>query len=251
MYLGSDAIALAPFTDAISYLEDGDWAVLTRKGVEVRDDQRPQGRAADVIKSTPRRILVDKGNHQPFHGQGNPRAARGRRPHARALPRHGRTSASRCRRSCRSIAASSSGFRSRPAAPPTMPAWWRNIGSSASRDCRSKSISRPNSAIARRRSSRRSGDFRLAVGRDRRHAGDVALRQGAQAAHALGRQCADLDHRARKRRGDADVGRAGNRRCLDQGVHLPARGACLSCGRRRPRARRCCPRRTSRSSCAR
>src|SRR5712664_1436307 len=33
MYLGSDAIALAPFTDAISYLEDGDSAVLTRKSV--------------------------------------------------------------------------------------------------------------------------------------------------------------------------------------------------------------------------
>ena len=30
MFLGSDAIALAPFTDAITYLEDGDWAVLTR-----------------------------------------------------------------------------------------------------------------------------------------------------------------------------------------------------------------------------
>src|SRR5262249_27869574 len=37
MYLGSDAIALAPFTDAISYLEDGDSAVLTRKSVEVHD----------------------------------------------------------------------------------------------------------------------------------------------------------------------------------------------------------------------
>ena len=32
MFLGSDAIALAPFTDTISYLEDGDWAVVTRKG---------------------------------------------------------------------------------------------------------------------------------------------------------------------------------------------------------------------------
>ncbi len=30
MYLGSDALALAPFTDAITYLEDGDWAVLSR-----------------------------------------------------------------------------------------------------------------------------------------------------------------------------------------------------------------------------
>src|SRR5207248_2174871 len=39
MYLGSDAIALAPFTDAITYLEDGDCALLTRDGVEIRDAQ--------------------------------------------------------------------------------------------------------------------------------------------------------------------------------------------------------------------
>src|SRR2546426_7718354 len=37
MYLGSDAIALAPFTDTISYLEDGDSVVLKRTGAEVRD----------------------------------------------------------------------------------------------------------------------------------------------------------------------------------------------------------------------
>src|SRR5919206_76027 len=32
MYLGSDAIALGPFTDTIAYLEDGDWVVLTHSG---------------------------------------------------------------------------------------------------------------------------------------------------------------------------------------------------------------------------
>jgi glucosamine--fructose-6-phosphate aminotransferase (isomerizing) len=65
MYLGSDAIALAPFTDTITYLDDGDWAVLTRKGVEVRDAQdRPVERA--VIKSTASAQLVDKGNHKHF-----------------------------------------------------------------------------------------------------------------------------------------------------------------------------------------
>jgi hypothetical protein len=37
MYLGSDAIALAPFTDMISYREDGDWVVLTRKRADVRE----------------------------------------------------------------------------------------------------------------------------------------------------------------------------------------------------------------------
>ena len=31
MYLGSDALALSPFTDRIAYLEEGDWVVLTRK----------------------------------------------------------------------------------------------------------------------------------------------------------------------------------------------------------------------------
>src|SRR5690606_24864868 len=39
MYLGSDAIALAPFTDTISYLDDGDMAVANREGVEVFDGQ--------------------------------------------------------------------------------------------------------------------------------------------------------------------------------------------------------------------
>jgi glucosamine--fructose-6-phosphate aminotransferase (isomerizing) len=65
MYLGSDAIALAPFTETISYLEDGDWAVLSHKGVVVHDAQdrvvtRP------VIKSTASAQLVDKGNHKHF-----------------------------------------------------------------------------------------------------------------------------------------------------------------------------------------
>ena len=65
MYLGSDAIALAPFTDTISYLEDGDWAVLTHKGVEIHDEA---GNAVErpVLKSTASAQLVDKGNHKHF-----------------------------------------------------------------------------------------------------------------------------------------------------------------------------------------
>src|SRR5215471_13022036 len=38
MYLGSDAIALGPFTDSIAYLEDGDWVVLTRAGATIYDN---------------------------------------------------------------------------------------------------------------------------------------------------------------------------------------------------------------------
>ncbi|MGB7260127.1 MAG: glutamine--fructose-6-phosphate transaminase (isomerizing) [Pseudolabrys sp.] len=65
MYLGSDAIALAPFTDTVSYLEDGDWAVVTHLGVEIRDkDDRVVERA--VLKSTASAQVVDKGNHKHF-----------------------------------------------------------------------------------------------------------------------------------------------------------------------------------------
>jgi glutamine---fructose-6-phosphate transaminase (isomerizing) len=65
MYLGSDAIALAPFTETISYLEDGDWVVVTRGGVEVRDAdgsivKRP------VLRSSASALLLDKGNHRHF-----------------------------------------------------------------------------------------------------------------------------------------------------------------------------------------
>ena len=65
MYLGSDAIALAPFTDTITYLEDGDCAVLTRETAEIfafdgRKVERP------AIKSVASSLLVDKGNYRHF-----------------------------------------------------------------------------------------------------------------------------------------------------------------------------------------
>ncbi len=39
MFVGSDAIALAPMTDRITYLEEGDWAVVTRAGAQIFDEQ--------------------------------------------------------------------------------------------------------------------------------------------------------------------------------------------------------------------
>ncbi|MEA3534775.1 glutamine--fructose-6-phosphate transaminase (isomerizing) [Rhizobium sp. CC-YZS058] len=65
MFLGSDAIALSPFTNDITYLIDGDWAVLSQTGVEIFD------RAGNPV-SRPRQVsqaaayLVDKGNHRHF-----------------------------------------------------------------------------------------------------------------------------------------------------------------------------------------
>jgi glutamine---fructose-6-phosphate transaminase (isomerizing) len=65
MYLGSDAIALAPFTDTITYLEDGDWAVLARDKAQIFTlDGRPVERVA--IKSVASSLTVDKGNFRHF-----------------------------------------------------------------------------------------------------------------------------------------------------------------------------------------
>jgi glutamine---fructose-6-phosphate transaminase (isomerizing) len=65
MFVGSDAIALAPFTDRIVYLEDGDWAVLTREGMAIRNRQgRPVERP--VTRSKAQTLLIDKGNHRHF-----------------------------------------------------------------------------------------------------------------------------------------------------------------------------------------
>ncbi len=65
MYIGSDAIALAPFTDTVSYLEDGDCAVIHRNSAEIHD---AKGKAVhrDVIKSQASVMLIDKGNHRHF-----------------------------------------------------------------------------------------------------------------------------------------------------------------------------------------
>jgi glucosamine--fructose-6-phosphate aminotransferase (isomerizing) len=65
MYLGSDAIALAPFTNTISYLEEGDWAVLSRKSVQVHDTSGRRVERA-VVKSSASALLIDKGNHRHF-----------------------------------------------------------------------------------------------------------------------------------------------------------------------------------------
>ena len=65
MYLGSDAIALAPFTDTVAYLEDGDWVVLTRKGATVYDKTNTIVRR-DAIKHVGSSSLVDKANYRHF-----------------------------------------------------------------------------------------------------------------------------------------------------------------------------------------
>jgi len=65
MFVGSDAIALAPMTDRITYLEEGDRAVVTRAGVEIRDATgAPVTRAMRQIQIDATR--VDKAGHKHF-----------------------------------------------------------------------------------------------------------------------------------------------------------------------------------------
>lgn len=65
VYVGSDAIALAPFTDAITYLEDGDCAVLTRK-IHVIYDAKGAVAHRETLKSGASSLLVDKANYRHF-----------------------------------------------------------------------------------------------------------------------------------------------------------------------------------------
>jgi glutamine---fructose-6-phosphate transaminase (isomerizing) len=65
MFLGSDAIALAPFTDTIAYLEDGDSVVLTHDSAKVHD-LKGSTVSRTVHKAPLASFLVDKGNHRHF-----------------------------------------------------------------------------------------------------------------------------------------------------------------------------------------
>ncbi len=65
MYLGSDALALAPLTRRIAYLEEGDWVVVRRAGAEVFDaDDRPVERA--IRETSVSGAMIGKGNHPHF-----------------------------------------------------------------------------------------------------------------------------------------------------------------------------------------
>ncbi len=65
MYLGSDAMALAPLTQRLTYLEDGDWAVISGTGASIRDRD---GRAVERLerRTALSGALIGKGEHRHF-----------------------------------------------------------------------------------------------------------------------------------------------------------------------------------------
>ncbi|MGD8325390.1 MAG: glutamine--fructose-6-phosphate transaminase (isomerizing) [Sphingomonadales bacterium] len=65
MYLGSDAIALAHLTNRVSYLEDGDWVVLSQDGYQVFDENDAEVDRG-IATSSVTGALIDKGNYRHF-----------------------------------------------------------------------------------------------------------------------------------------------------------------------------------------
>ncbi|HCF25338.1 MULTISPECIES: glutamine--fructose-6-phosphate transaminase (isomerizing) [unclassified Novosphingobium] len=64
-YLGSDALALAPLTQQITYLEEGDWVIVTREGAQIYDkDNQPVER--EVTTSGASAAEIEKGNYRHF-----------------------------------------------------------------------------------------------------------------------------------------------------------------------------------------
>jgi glucosamine--fructose-6-phosphate aminotransferase (isomerizing) len=64
-YLGSDALALAPLTQHIAYLEEGDWAVVKRDRIQIYDrDNRPVER--EIVESGASASRIEKGNYRHY-----------------------------------------------------------------------------------------------------------------------------------------------------------------------------------------
>jgi glucosamine--fructose-6-phosphate aminotransferase (isomerizing) len=65
MFLGSDALALAPLTQRIAYLEDGDWAVVTRGGAVFHDAENREV-FREIKRTAVSGAVTGKGNHRHF-----------------------------------------------------------------------------------------------------------------------------------------------------------------------------------------
>ncbi|BBC72585.1 glutamine-fructose-6-phosphate transaminase (isomerizing) [Altererythrobacter sp. B11] len=65
MFLGSDALALAPLTQRVAYLEEGDWVVITREGARIFDrDNQPVERP--IVTSGASAAAIEKGNYRHY-----------------------------------------------------------------------------------------------------------------------------------------------------------------------------------------
>ena len=65
-YLGSDALALAPLTQQIAYLDEGDWVVITRDGAQIYRHATTTRSSARVTISGATALAIEKGNYRHF-----------------------------------------------------------------------------------------------------------------------------------------------------------------------------------------
>ena len=226
-YLGSDAFALAPFTNRVAYLEEGDVVVIRGPQVSIFDAEgRPANREIKITSASA--ALVDKAGHAHFmakeiHEQPEVighTLAHYLDPAGPVVRRQGvglrgvLVKASRL-----TISACGTAYY----AGMVGKYWFEKLGrlgwkSMWRRSCATAIRSIPEGGVAL---------FRVAVGRDRRHAGGAARCQGQGPDHHRGGECGGVQHRARSRHRAAHLCRPGNRRRLDQGLYLPVGGAGL------------------------
>jgi glucosamine--fructose-6-phosphate aminotransferase (isomerizing) len=64
-YLGSDALALAPLTQRIAYLEEGDWVVITRESATIYDKDNNEV-SREITTSGASAAAIEKGNYRHF-----------------------------------------------------------------------------------------------------------------------------------------------------------------------------------------
>ena len=217
MFVGSDAIALAPLTARITYLEEGDRVVLTRAGATVTDSSgaqvhRPERRvAADAA--------VDKGGHRHFMAKEIAEQPASVRRCLDAYVRGGELALDAPFGGIERVVLSACGTAFYAC---TVARHWieRLAGLPVDIDVASELRYReppvPPGTLAR---------VRVPVGRDGRHAGGPALPARARGADRVRRQRRGELHRARERRRAADPRRPRDRRRLDEGVHRAADGA--------------------------
>lgn len=64
-YLGSDALALAPLTQRITYLEEGDWVIITRDGAQIFDASNHEV-TREIVNSGASAVAIEKGHYRHF-----------------------------------------------------------------------------------------------------------------------------------------------------------------------------------------
>ncbi len=64
-YLGSDALALAPLTQRISYLDEGDWVIVTPQGAQIFDKDNKEVKR-EITTSGASAVAIEKGNFRHF-----------------------------------------------------------------------------------------------------------------------------------------------------------------------------------------